>query len=113
LVDAIPRVPAAYPATAFVGEHEQGTFSILIDALADCLCNMVPVFAKSHAAGWTFPSALALVTIATSCKSASPVNGADPKIKKVKAWSNVVFFAGEDRYGDQQLRERSTHAAVA
>ena len=74
---------------------------------------MVPVFAKSHAVGWTFPSALALVTIANSCKSASPVNGADPKIKKMKAWSNVVFFAGEDRHGDQQLRKRRAYAAVA
>jgi hypothetical protein len=38
VVDAIPGIPVANPATALVGANEQGAFSNLINALAECLC---------------------------------------------------------------------------
>src|ERR1035437_9351042 len=38
VIDAILRIPVAYPTTAFVGTHEQETFADSNFALSDCFC---------------------------------------------------------------------------
>ncbi len=73
VIDAISRIPVAYPATAFVGTHEQETFADSRYTLSDCL--------GGHGRCWWFPEAMwkgALrnavldpVTIANQLNSAS------------------------------------------
>ena len=56
VVDAKPGIPVAYPATAFVGAHEQEAFSILINALAVCFCNHgLCLYLPGAMLGWATP----------------------------------------------------------
>jgi len=74
VVDAVPGIPIAYPATALESAHEQESFSSPINAFADCFCShRLCLVLPGAVLGEAYPTARDPVTIANSHKSASPM----------------------------------------